>query len=59
MNSYTVPTMVTIKECAERTNLSAYYIRHLCWENKIVFIRTGKKYLINFEKFCDFLNNQS
>lgn len=58
MESISIPTMVSIKECAERTNLSATYIRKLVWDNKIVYVKTGKKYLVNLERFVDYLNQQ-
>jgi len=54
--SFKIPTMLSIRETAERTGLSMTYIRHLCWDKKIPFIKTGCKYLVNFEKFIEFLN---
>ena len=42
MNS-TCPTMLTVKECANRSGLSYDCIRKLCLENKIVFIYAGAK----------------
>lgn len=52
----TVPTMLTVKETAERTGLSYDYIRKLCLQGKIVFVLAGSKRLVNFEKFIEFLN---
>ncbi len=54
-----VPTMLTIPELAKRTALSKYHIRQLCTNNKISYIRAGKKYLINYEKFIAYLNGES
>ena len=51
-----VPKMKTIREMAELTGLSYAYLRSLCLQNKIIHIRTGKKYLINYDKFIDYLN---
>ena len=51
-----VPLMLTIKETADRTGLSYHFIRQLCIENKIVYLKAGNKYLINFDRFIDFLN---
>jgi len=51
-----IPTMLTIKEAAEKTGVSYDCIRKLCLQNKIVHIRAGVKYLINFEKFVEYLN---
>lgn len=52
-----MPTMLPIKQVAERTGLSYEYIRRLCMQKKIVFVRSGNKYFINMEKFAEFLNN--
>ena len=57
MLKYMVPTMLTINETSERTGISYFAIRQLCLQGKIVFIRSGKKYLINFEKFIEYLND--
>ncbi len=52
----TVPTMLSIRATAEKSGLPTHYIRSLCWQNKICFCRAGNKYLINWEKFIEFLN---
>lgn len=49
--------MVTIRECSSRTGVSYDWIRKLCLQGRIVHIRAGNKYLINFGKFVDYLNN--
>lgn len=54
----TIPTMVTIKEAAEKTGLSYYFIRKLCLEKKVVHIMAGRKVLINHEKLINFLNGE-
>ncbi len=51
-----LPTMKPIKEMAELTGLSYTHLRHLCLEGKIVYRRAGNKYLINYERFIDYLN---
>lgn len=53
-----VPEMITIRQCSARTGLSYDFIRKLCLQKRIVFIRVGSKYLVNFSKFIDFLNGQ-
>lgn len=50
------PEMVTIKTAAERTGLSYDAIRKMCLERKIIYIKAGSKFLINFGKFVDYLN---
>ena len=54
-NYMTIPTMITIKECADRTGISYDFIRKLCLLDKIVYIKTGKKFLINLEKLVQYL----
>ena len=55
-DSIQVPVMLTIREAARRSGLSYDAIRKLCLQRKIVFIRVGTKYLVNWERFCEFLN---
>ena len=50
------PVMLSITELSKRTNLSYSFIRKLCIEKKIVYIKSGTKYLVNFNKFIEFLN---
>ena len=49
--------MVTIKEASERTNLSYYYLRKACLENKIAHIRAGNKFYINMDWLEKYLCN--
>ena len=58
-NTVLIPQMVTIKEAAEKTGLANFNIRQLCLINKIIHVRAGRKYLINFEKLIEFLNGNS
>lgn len=51
-----IPKMVTIKEAAITTGLAEYHIRQLCIKNQITAVKTGKKYLINLDRFVDYLN---
>lgn len=51
-----IPEMVTINECSKRTGVSYDWIRKLCLQGRIVYIRAGNKYLINFGKFVAYLN---
>ena len=55
-----VPRMLTINECAkefEGTGLTAFRLRQLCIDKRIVHIRAGKKILINADRLIDYLNN--
>ncbi len=52
----TVPRMVGIAEASKQTGLSYDFIRKLCLQDKIVYVRAGVKYLINLDKLLEFLN---
>lgn len=51
------PRMMTIKKLSEQTGISEFHIRRLIKSNRIKYIRTGTKYLVNFDKFVEYLNN--
>ncbi len=53
----TIPTMLTLKEAAEKTGLSYGCLRKMCLQKKIVYITAGKKFLVNEEKLVEYLNN--
>ena len=51
----TMPTMEPIRAAAEATGLSYDFIRKLIYENKIVYVRAGKKFYVNMEKLREYL----
>lgn len=58
----TLPKMRTIKEAAEeikrtdpQTAIREYFIRDLVVNNRIVYVRAGKKILINMDKLYEYL----
>lgn len=51
------PRMMTIRQVSEQTGISEFHIRRLIKSNRIKYIRTGTKYLVNFDRFVDYLNN--
>lgn len=51
-----IPRMVPIKTAAAESGLSYDFIRKLCIQKKIVFIKSGAKYLINLDKLIEYLN---
>ncbi len=53
-----IPEMVSIREAAKRTGLSYDSIRKMMLSGKIVYIRIGRKFFINFGKLCEFLDSQ-
>ena len=59
MTSNEVPVMLPIKDVSAKTGISYESIRYLCLTTQITFIRVGRsggKYLINYERFLEFLN---
>lgn len=52
----TFPVMMTLNQAAEATGLSYDYLRKLCLQQKIVFVRAGSKYLINAERLREYLD---
>lgn len=50
--------MLGIKEISSITGMSEHQVRLLCKTNKIIHIRAGTKYLINYERFLDYLNGK-
>lgn len=54
-----IPHMVTINEAARATGVSAYTVRRLAKQNKIIYIKSGTKFLINLDRFVEYLNGQN
>lgn len=56
--TYKIPQMETISKTAEIFNLPEHFIRQTARseKGKAFTIKAGRKYLINTEKFADFLN---
>ena len=51
-----VPVMLTLGQAREKTGLSYDFLRKLCLQGKIVFIKAGSKYLINQDALITYLN---
>ena len=51
-----IPEMITIREAAKRTGLSYEFLRQCCLTGKIVHIRAGTKFLINYGRLVNWLN---
>lgn len=49
-------TMITLKEAADRTGLSYKYLREGCLEGRLVHIRSGNKFFVNYEKLQEYLD---
>lgn len=52
-----IPIMKTINEVAQLTGLAKYQIRQLVLNNKVKYVTSGKKVLINMYSLIDYLNN--
>ena len=51
------PAMKTIREASKVTGLSYHFLRQLCMQNKIVYIKSGRKYYINMRKLAEYLDS--
>ena len=51
-----IPRMRSISEVSAETGIPYHTIRQWCLEKKIVHIKAGNKYLVNLDRFVDFLN---
>ena len=49
--------MLTLRETSRRTGLSYDALRKMCLRNEIVYIRVGSKFLVNFDKLIEHLEN--
>lgn len=55
-DSPAIPRMCSITEAVECTGLPDKLIRQLIRSGKIPYIKSGTKYLINLNRFIDYLN---
>lgn len=59
MTEMKIPRMEPIKTASRESGISYDRIRKLCLAGEIVFIRSGNKYLINMDRFIDYLNGEN
>lgn len=52
-----MPQMLTIAQAAEKTGLSYDRIRKMCLENKLIYVKSGSKYLINSNHLAEYLSH--
>lgn len=50
------PVMLTIAQTAKYLNLSVHFVRLCVLDGRAVSVRAGSKYLVNLNRFIDFLN---
>ena len=53
-----IQRMASIADCAKETGLSYYYIRQLVLENKIRYVKSGKKTYVNVNSLNNYLNGK-
>lgn len=56
-NLRNVPTMKSICECSQIAGLAKYHVRQLVLQDKIKYVKAGRKYLVNLESLIEYLNN--
>lgn len=54
-----IPHMETIKNTAKLFGLSEYFIRQKVLSGEIVAVKAGCKYLVNVDKFAEYLNTHT
>ncbi len=50
------PLMLSVTDTCKYTGLSERFVRRLLHENKIVFVKSGNRALINVDRLIDYLN---
>lgn len=53
-----LPIMLSLKECASVTGISYGCLRQWCLQGKVAHIRSGKKFLINYQALIARLNSE-
>ena len=53
------PRMESIKATAALFNLPVHFVRQKATSGEIVAVRAGKRYLINVDKFAEYLNSST
>lgn len=56
-NNRNIPHMMTIREVARTGLMSEYTLRAMVKQGHVPCVKVGVKVLINFELFCDMLND--
>ena len=47
--------MWTLKQASEETGCSYFFLRNLCLQKKIKFVRSGTKYLLSKKSLLEYL----
>ena len=51
-----IPRMVPLQTLADESGISYKALWQMCKHNKIVHIKSGNKFLVNVDKFVEYLN---
>lgn len=54
-----IPRMETIKRTAEIFGLPVHFVREKVNSGEVVAVRAGNKYLVNVDKFAEYLNGST
>ncbi len=54
-----IPQMETIKKTAQLFGLPEYFVRQKAISGEIVAVKAGRKYLINIDRFAEYLNTHT
>ena len=56
MREISIPRMETINATAKMFGLSPYFVRNKVRSGEVVAVKAGCKYLVNVDKFAEYLN---
>lgn len=56
-NRILIPEIKTISEASKIVGLTKYHVRKLVLQDKIKYVRSGVKYLLNMNSLINYLNN--
>ena len=54
---FIIPHLQTISEASKIVGLTKYHVRKLVLQDKIKYVRSGVKYLVNVDSLINYLNN--
>lgn len=54
-----IPRMETIKRTAELFGLPVHFVRTKVASGEVVAVRAGKRFLVNVDKFAEYLNSST
>ncbi len=54
---FIIPHLKTISEASKIVGLTKYHVRKLVLQDKIKYVRSGVKYLVNVDNLINYLNN--